>query len=415
MTAEIVIMNTSGAALAADSALTYGKNRKIFRSATKIFPLSTKHQVGVMIFSTPSYMDVPFDVVLRLFQDQLGDRQLPHLSDYMTEFLAFLRSEPRLIPEERQSFFFSCMCHDLLSSKREEYLAALQAIPDIDEKGKKRLFAGILREARMKWAKAERAEGFDDVPRESLGDRHEEFDLVWGFFEDFPQGKRLKTDAYEACLDYYLKCSVIESGISGLGLVFVGFGTEDLFPSTDSIRIEGYAYGLLRAGKHEVDKIDYHNTSALNPFAQSETVESFITGINSELLDEIDAMWSGVGKVMDDELEIKCSGKRSLRDLRKEMGEVFTNASEAGKAAFKDHIREKHVEPWFHMVAGMPREEMASLAESLVNLTSMRLRFCGDEETVSGPTDVAIISKSEGFIWVKRKANRDGNGLDGRA
>ncbi len=43
------------------------------------------------------------------------------------------------------------------------------------------------------------------------------------------------------------------------------------------------------------------------------------------------------------------------------------------------------------------------MAESLVNLTAFKRKVSDDTETVGGPIDVAIISKADGFIWVKRK------------
>ncbi len=43
------------------------------------------------------------------------------------------------------------------------------------------------------------------------------------------------------------------------------------------------------------------------------------------------------------------------------------------------------------------------MAESLVNLTKFRRRITPERETVGGPIDVAIITKGDGFIWVKRK------------
>lgn len=49
------------------------------------------------------------------------------------------------------------------------------------------------------------------------------------------------------------------------------------------------------------------------------------------------------------------------------------------------------------MVAFLPLEEFVSMAESLVNLTSM------ESETVGGPIDVAVISKGDSFIWLNRK------------
>jgi hypothetical protein len=55
------------------------------------------------------------------------------------------------------------------------------------------------------------------------------------------------------------------------------------------------------------------------------------------------------------------------------------------------------------MLLLMPKQEMASLAEAMVNLTSIKRKFSSEKETVAGPIDVAVISRSDGFIWVKRK------------
>ena len=51
----------------------------------------------------------------------------------------------------------------------------------------------------------------------------------------------------------------------------------------------------------------------------------------------------------------------------------------------------------------MPKEDLAAMAESLVNLTSFKRRISREAETVGGPIDVAVVSKGDGFIWIKRK------------
>ena len=49
--------------------------------------------------------------------------------------------------------------------------------------------------------------------------------------------------------------------------------------------------------------------------------------------------------------------------------------------------------------------EMAFFAESLVNITTLKRTFAldGKQQTVGGPTDVAVLSKASGFRWVKQK------------
>lgn len=51
----------------------------------------------------------------------------------------------------------------------------------------------------------------------------------------------------------------------------------------------------------------------------------------------------------------------------------------------------------------LPKDELAAMAESLVNLASFKRRVTDEEETVGGPIDVAVISRGDGFIWIKRK------------
>ena len=65
--------------------------------------------------------------------------------------------------------------------------------------------------------------------------------------------------------------------------------------------------------------------------------------------------------------------------------------------------RETFVHKVTEVLDVVPKEELASMAEGLVNLTSIKLRISMDRETVGGPVDVAVISKGDGFVWIKRK------------
>lgn len=44
------------------------------------------------------------------------------------------------------------------------------------------------------------------------------------------------------------------------------------------------------------------------------------------------------------------------------------------------------------------------MAEALVNLTAFLMRMTADQdETVAEPIDVALLSKGDGFMWIKHK------------
>jgi hypothetical protein len=68
-----------------------------------------------------------------------------------------------------------------------------------------------------------------------------------------------------------------------------------------------------------------------------------------------------------------------------------------------NYRRKKYVNPLVEVVAMIPKNELALMAESLVKLTSFKKRVTMEEETVAEPIDVALISKGDGLIWIKRK------------
>ncbi|MBU0692910.1 hypothetical protein KKH18_13995, partial [bacterium] len=55
------------------------------------------------------------------------------------------------------------------------------------------------------------------------------------------------------------------------------------------------------------------------------------------------------------------------------------------------------------VVASLSKPDLAAMAKSLVNLTSMKKKLSMGQETVGGPIDVALISKGDGLIWIDRK------------
>ncbi len=73
------------------------------------------------------------------------------------------------------------------------------------------------------------------------------------------------------------------------------------------------------------------------------------------------------------------------------------------KQRWSDRHRRDYSGPIMSIVASLPKDELAAMAESLVNLTKFKRRVSRQQETVGGPIDVAVITKGDGFVWVKRK------------
>jgi hypothetical protein len=108
MTCEICVMNRHAAVLAADSASTVTRwvdgnvETRYFKGANKIFQLSHHHPVGVMIFNAADLLNVPWEILLKTFRDELSDKTFNNLEGYAEEFFTFLDGNARFFPESVQ-------------------------------------------------------------------------------------------------------------------------------------------------------------------------------------------------------------------------------------------------------------------------------------------------------------------------
>ena len=100
MTAIVGILNKHGIAVAADSAETIGNGIKIYNKANKVFNLSKYHPIGAAVYGNANFSDLtPWDIIFKLYRQNIGRSSLPNLEDYVNGFVSFLA--------ERSFFFFS--------------------------------------------------------------------------------------------------------------------------------------------------------------------------------------------------------------------------------------------------------------------------------------------------------------------
>ena len=97
-----------------------------------------------------------------------------------------------------------------------------------------------------------------------------------------------------------------------------------------------------------------------------------------------------------------------LRRMFDRLPELIDDNKLAGSESTKKRTKDKmkhmeHIDPVLSMVQVLPKDELAAMAEALVNLTAFKRRMTDELETVGGPIDVAVISKGDGLVWVKRK------------
>lgn len=79
------------------------------------------------------------------------------------------------------------------------------------------------------------------------------------------------------------------------------------------------------------------------------------------------------------------------------------------KNKIDDYIQSNYIDKLLTTVAYLSKDDLADMAESLVRMTCLKRHVTTDAESVGGPVDVAVISKGDGFVWIKRKHYFDAN------
>jgi hypothetical protein len=404
MTAEIGIMNSLGVALAADSAVTLGgTSGKIYTSADKMFQLSPTAPVGIMTYGSANFAGIPWETVVKTYRKEwLGD-EFDKLEDYATDLIRFLSHRRDIFSRDAEIQEREIRIEILLRQLRNELETRFQKKGIDISSAKKHIeieLSEILKAVRKNKVILGLQKNIKSLTSRRLGKMIN--NKIRAIFDKIPitslAEKYLKTISVEVMMR---RCF----GPWQSGIVVAGFGEKQYMPGIVEIAIDGMVEGRPR---YYVDKnlsIDNKRRASIIPFAQKEMVYTFMEGIDPDLEDLIKTsvrrLFFGVANGIIDKVKKyndrfgKVLGKKVNPAVRKLLVDLFSEW---------DRQREKvHWGPVVEIVSSLPKDELAAMAESLVNLTKFRRRVTTEKETVGGPIDVAVITKGDGFVWVKRK------------
>lgn len=401
MTAEVAIINRHAIALAADSAVTVGLE-KVWSTANKLFSLGPKHDIAIMVYGAGDYLGIEWETVVKEFRRRSIGDQFKTVEDCAEAFRKFLLNDVfSNEKEQRHSVIFPVW--DILGTigsnaageteeekldyyrreldrYRQNLLASPEVLPDLD----KAVFLASFEQSVMSFAGQ---------------------DTVFG-----GAAQSLSEEILSLAFDCFRVRS--ESRYSS-GVVVAGFGTSEFFPSLANYTVDGRWLQNLRWWKGEKCK-NLNDTSTepdfpIVPFAQDDMSYQFMAGISFEYLSFLRKSLSGVMHGAFAELITKFV-EASTHEAA---SEASSSMADALVASFMENllnkVRNEQFLPINRAVAALPKEEMALLAEALVDLTSLKRKVDSQLQSVGGPVDVAVISKGDGFIWMKRKHYFDGS------
>jgi hypothetical protein len=231
------------------------------------------------------------------------------------------------------------------------------------------------------------------IYRQHLSDKYK--DTLLGYCDDFREFLNMQVSNFSK--EQFRKTS----------FVIAGFGNEDIFPTFKTYElIEITKTNELNYKPGNELRIDFGTwPSIIDGFAESDEIISFLEGADPKLFEKIEIeiqqlLEMQTNVIIDNIIELNCEEKQQYKEKLFKLQVPLFNKF---KDSFRDYRYRKFSYPIIQIISRAPKSELAILAETLIQLTSIKRKVSWERETVGGPIDVAIISKKDGFIWVKRK------------
>ena len=423
MTAEIAIMNLEAIALAADSAGTtfHGGSRKISTSQNKLFALSDIAPVGALVYGNASFMSIPWETLIKEYRRRRGKGTFGRLDEYVEDFCQFLTNHIRgYISSDHQTQFiislivdaYSDIEHQIDSRVIEEFTSNLGNMPpseDLFANIRGRVIAEVVNEYHDRASKATPADGMtpDLIAEARKSVEGHLDDLRARFFGSTicPETTSMLDDITNMTISAMLEDFLEASSGPKTGIVVAGFGDDELFPSYSEVLVEGLVCNVLKKRNGHSEQLGPDNTAVIVPFAQSEMIHEFMQGIapdyfgylSESMVSHLDEFTVSVLENLD---RYSQDEKAAIQDI---LRENYPDIAHSFITQVDRMGRDLLAAPIVEVVSTLPKDQLAEMAEALVSLTSLKRRVTPEEETVGGPTDVAVITKADGMIWIRRK------------
>lgn len=407
MTAIVGILNKRAAVMAADSAVTVSNDKgvKVYNTATKIFRLSDEHPIGVMMYDNVEFMGTPWDLIFNLYRQERGSRACSSVQEYAEAFIRFLKEHDYFSSDESRENYLLQEISAYYNMVKDEVFEQLEKeeIGLEDENAVRQKLKGVMDSFAEVYEEAEVCAEMDGYTEKQFRKTSKEFfDSLMDVCED----EHLPTDMreeWEHGVFMHLRSNIFLNNTS-TGIVFVGYGDKDIFPSAFPTVISGTIDNRLRYffNLEKADKITHDNTAWILPFAQEDVMMMMMKGIAPDLYTAITD-------------EVQLSMENAVKQVVNELGmkddhlvtEVVTPIIEKLQNDFAekidDIITEKYTSGLVDTVESFNVEDMVNMAESLISITNLQRHITSSEESVGGPIDVALITKTGGFLWVKQK------------
>lgn len=393
MSSGVCIINGNGIALAADSAGTYYGNKMFYNSTNKVFSLSDKYTCGAIIYNNLRMYNLSIEQMLMEFRRLLDSEAcLNDFFDILPVFRKFIEKKYVYYKFDKAE---KAKCVELIQSIVNIWGGKIKAVINLDDAETQ--IDTVLKELNDYINAGIIIPEYDvseHIKSKYLDVFQAQIESVVPELKSYPQ----KIEKLWCAICTYDKLALASEEKNYTGLLFAGYGQNDAFPKYIHIELSKIVGGQAKI--KILEKYEEDRGAKILPLAQDDVISTFCKGISQLFIDSIP-------KSIDSAINTRINGLPCsyTEDQKNEIRNILLECKRDVVQEINQTVRTKNVNPIIDSVALIPLPEMAFLAENLVNITILKRTYSldGNQQTVGGPTDVAVMSKGEGFRWIRRK------------
>ena len=404
MTAIVGILNKQGVAVAADSAVTIGGGAKIYNTANKVFNLAKGCPVGIAIYGNAALNGcVPWEVVIKMYRKRIGSVKYDKLEDYANDFFDYVKSYSKEYISDKDAL--NVLKSNIMHFWCDVFTKGFRDGEEIDAPISKLALDILKNKLSFFSSRFKRYKVLKEYKNISLQDFVAAIDDILGIIKNQVTKNGGRWEEYEPYIHEILYRMFTTNAFNNpniSGVAIFGYGEKEIYPSHLEFHIYNIVLGAQRISPVSNEVIGESNKASICPMAQKDMIETFVEGVSHRIRDTfLDATVSAIKETVKSVSEVIKTKDASLADsiISKDYSGIINGFNkEINNIISRDQVR-----PLIRTVSSMGKEDIADLAENLIYMTSMKRHVSPYAETVGGPIDVAIISKGDGFIWIKRK------------
>lgn len=394
MSAEVILMNKNGIAIAADSAVTIGNKTKIYNTADKMFMLSKYAPVGILIYNSASIMGIQLEIIIKQYRRKLGEKTFQTLKEYCDDFMSYCIEFANNYSGEKIELE---IINNQILNKCDEIFRIVLSMAN-KEVGKNSFkndnelmeFINIKIIEIVDRTNVEiNDEVMDDLYYNNILSKLDTSNIIDFCSESYKINLKEETKKKIMLkLNDIIRNKKYWDRSNFTGIAITGYGDNEIFPVCIQIETLGIINNKVLKLNENSFQITHEQNSQIIPLAQTDVMDEFFLGINNEINQiYVKKFKNGIASEKDESVKNKII-------------QLNTSIEEEKNKLVKDRLMNIH-----RSLSFLPRDEMIYMAEGMINLTSFKRRLVLDNfsETVGGPIDIACISKGDGFIWIKRK------------